>query len=77
VTQRPTSSEQRMAELCAIRDRSLKLGEQMDVKRLRLAIYNAQWKRQRYANDPAYRETVKARAAAYKARRRSGGGDAR
>lgn len=66
----PTPSELRMTELCRIRHRPLKLGEQMDVKRLRLAIYNADWKRQRYANDPAYREAVKARAAAYKARRR-------
>lgn len=70
MTDRPTRNQQRMAELCRIRHRSLKLGEQMEVKRLRLAIYNADWKRQRYANDPAYREAVKARAAAYRARRR-------
>ena len=69
-----TPSERRMAELCAIRDRSLKLGEIMDVKRLqnniRRAPYQRRYKNERYANDPDFRETVKARAAAHKARKR-------
>lgn len=65
----PTPSEQRMAKLCAIR-RPLKDREITEALRLRRAIYCADWKRERYANDPAYREKIKARVAEYKARRR-------
>ena len=70
---RHTPSERRMAELCRITHRPLKLGEAMDIKRLRIVIYNADWKRERYANDPAYRDTIRQRVADYKARRRADG----
>lgn len=75
-----TPSERRMQELCAIR-RPLTDGEIAEVLILRKRIrdnaiprrnYFKEYKRQRYANDPAFRETVRARVAAYKTRLRSG-----
>jgi hypothetical protein len=75
-----TPSERRMEELCAIR-RPLTDSEIAEVLLLRKRIrdnaiprrsYFKEYKRQRYANDPAFRDTVRARSAAYKARQRSG-----
>lgn len=66
---RPPINPQRMDELCALR-RSLTDAEITEVKRLRIALYNADYKRRRYAEDPAFRATSRSRSDEWRARRR-------
>lgn len=70
----PSRGLRRMEELCAIR-RSLTDAEVAEVLRLRVnlrrASYFADYKRDRYANDEAYRTEQRSRSAEYKARRRA------
>lgn len=61
-----TRTALRLAELEAIRDRPLTEAEQIEVKRLAHIQRQCAQHRQRYASDPAYRELIKARSAAWK-----------
>lgn len=62
-------AQMRLAELTSIR-RSLSDEEVAETIRLKRTPYYADYKRARYANDPAFRAEQKARSAAYKARQR-------
>jgi hypothetical protein len=75
---RLTPSQRRVGYLCRLR-RPLTDDEVSEVLRLSKHIrqsqgrkeYFTEYKRERYAKDPAFREAQKARVAAYKARRRA------
>jgi hypothetical protein len=79
MTARLTPSEKRLNRLCRIRDRSLTEQEAAEVIRLSKHVrqskgrqpYFTAYRRERYANDPVFREAEKARVAAYKARKRA------
>ena len=57
---KPSPSEIRLDELCALR-RPLTDSERDEVVRLKRTICNTRCQRQRYRRDPEYRETIKRR----------------
>jgi hypothetical protein len=64
-----TRTQQRLAELEAIRDRSLTDDEQREVTRLDQLYRQCQARRHRYQSDPTYRQMMIKRSVAWKSAR--------